>query len=101
MRHWSTPCRVLEVGSGSGYVITSVQRLLAEQGICSQCWATDINPAAAAASLQTVEQHQVRLLAAMASVLPSPLIDSSEWLSLCCLCQCQARGQRSCCNSSL
>ena len=54
--------RVLEVGSGSGYVITSVQRMLRKRGRHAACWATDLNPEAARATRTTVAAHQVRML---------------------------------------
>ena len=64
--------RVLEVGSGSGYVVTSVQRVLRARGCRAACWATDLNPEAAWATQCTVAAHQVRVLGA--SLLPSPLV---------------------------
>lgn len=47
----------LEVGSGSGYVITSAALLL---GGRAACFATDINPAAVAATRATLRQHGVQ-----------------------------------------
>ncbi len=44
----------LEVGCGTGYVITSVALML--QGAAA-CFATDLNPAAAATTAQTLRQH--------------------------------------------
>lgn len=54
--------RCLEVGSGSGYVITSLGLLLQQLGMAVQLLATDINQQAAAATAATLAAHGVRAL---------------------------------------
>lgn len=49
----------MEVGSGSGYVITSLSLLLQHLGLAAHCIATDINPAANAATRHTLAAHKV------------------------------------------
>ncbi len=50
----------MEVGSGSGYVITSLALLLQQLGVAAQLLTTDINEAAAAATAATMAAHQAR-----------------------------------------
>jgi release factor glutamine methyltransferase len=45
------------VGCGSGYVIASLALTLAAAGHSAQLWATDLNPAAAAATAATLAAH--------------------------------------------
>ena len=52
----------LEIGSGSGYVITSLALLLWQHGIQAQCIAVDINPDASLATAGTLRAHQVTVL---------------------------------------
>lgn len=49
----------LEVGCGSGYVITSFLLMVKSLGLKPQAVATDINPAAAECTLQTLANHGV------------------------------------------
>jgi release factor glutamine methyltransferase len=53
------PGVVLEVGCGSGCVITFLSMLLLEQGIPALSLATDINPKAAAVTLRTAKANNV------------------------------------------
>ncbi|KAG1663545.1 hypothetical protein FOA52_003173 [Chlamydomonas sp. UWO 241] len=53
------PCTVLEIGSGSGYVLTSAALMLRALGLAPQLLAVDINPAAAAATRATLDAHGV------------------------------------------
>ncbi|PSC68421.1 hemK methyltransferase family member 2 [Micractinium conductrix] len=53
------PRLCLEVGCGSGYVVCSLALLLRGAGAAAQLLATDINPAAAAATAETLEAHGV------------------------------------------
>jgi release factor glutamine methyltransferase len=53
------PGVVLEVGCGSGCVITFLSMLLREQGIPALSLATDINPKAAAVTLRTAKANNV------------------------------------------
>ena len=57
------PCRCLEVGCGSGYVVASLGLLLQELGVAAHLLATDVNPHAAAATAATLKAHEVRWLA--------------------------------------
>lgn len=52
--------RCLEVGSGSGYVITSIGVLLQDQKVHAELYATDLNPSACQATTSTLESHGVR-----------------------------------------
>ena len=51
---------IVELGSGSGYVITSVGLLLKQLGLHAHLLAIDHNAAAADATRQTLAAHQVR-----------------------------------------
>ncbi|KAG7667141.1 putative Methyltransferase N6AMT1 [Nannochloris sp. 'desiccata'] len=58
------PRIALEIGSGSGYIITSLALILqnsagAPTRSTHQLFATDLNPAAAAATLETLQAHGV------------------------------------------
>jgi release factor glutamine methyltransferase len=55
----SRPQIVMEVGCGSGCVITFLSMLLKEQGIPALSIATDINPKAAAVTLRTAAANNV------------------------------------------
>ena len=55
------PQIVLEVGSGSGCVITFLSMLLKEEGVKALSLATDINPKAAAVTLRTAAANNVSL----------------------------------------
>jgi release factor glutamine methyltransferase len=52
---------VLEVGCGSGCVITFLSMLLKEEGIPAISLATDINPIAAACALRTAKANDIQL----------------------------------------
>lgn len=57
---WKTPPKLcVEVGCGSGYVITSAVRIIAARGGSCQFVVTDISPPALAATRATLEAHQV------------------------------------------
>jgi outer membrane murein-binding lipoprotein Lpp len=53
-------CRCLEVGCGTGYVITSLALLLRQLGAAARLLATDVNAAAAAATAATLAAHGVK-----------------------------------------
>lgn len=54
------PCRCLEIGSGSGYVICSAVRLLHALGVHpAHVMATDCSAAALEATAGTLQAHQV------------------------------------------
>ena len=53
------PKIVLEVGCGSGCVITFLSQLLQEEGIAATSFATDINPRAALATKRTAAANSV------------------------------------------
>jgi release factor glutamine methyltransferase len=58
--HASRPQVALEVGSGSGCVITFLAKLLQDDGgLQTQCLATDINPAAVQATMATARANGV------------------------------------------
>lgn len=61
------------MGCGSGYVITSLALLLRQAGISASLLATDLNPAALAATARTLEAHEVR----SHRLLPGP--DLKTW----------------------
>ena len=50
----------MEIGCGSGYVISSVAMLLAQQGLRAHCLAVDISGAATRATAATLRAHGVR-----------------------------------------
>ena len=53
-------CRALEVGCGTGYIITSLALILQNSGASAgstQLFATDLNPSAATATLETLQAH--------------------------------------------
>jgi release factor glutamine methyltransferase len=55
----SDPSNVLEIGCGSGCVITFLSKLLNDEGIKSNNFATDINPYAIASCKRTAEANHV------------------------------------------
>lgn len=65
---WSSPPQLsLEVGSGSGYVITSLARILvASEKSNLRLVATDISDKAVAATTSTLEQHGIPVRSGMA-----------------------------------
>jgi methylase of polypeptide subunit release factors len=52
---------VLEIGSGSGCVISFISLLLQNEGINFRSLATDINPFAVSATLRTAEENDVKV----------------------------------------
>ena len=54
-------CSCLELGCGSGYVSCSLALLLRSRNCAASVLVTDINPQAAAATLETLRAHQVWL----------------------------------------
>ena len=62
-------CRCVEIGSGSGFVAASLAILLLQRGICAQCFAVDINEAAARATAATLAAHQASARAAGAMMI--------------------------------
>jgi release factor glutamine methyltransferase len=68
------PSIVLEIGSGSGYVICSAARMLKHRGIHSHLIAVDINPAACSATLQTLQGHEIHDVEIITSDLLAPLL---------------------------
>lgn len=92
-------CRVLEIGCGSGFVICSVARMLARLDVQARVVAVDINPEAAAATRQTLENHGVRRAEGTSLLLPavfSPHLIRPLWQLLgltflgCLHCRCKA-----------
>lgn len=57
LEHQPTVC--LEFGCGSGYVITSLALILAQDAAGVQCFATDLNPHAVRVTRATLEAHGV------------------------------------------
>ncbi len=57
---YSHVCRVIEIGSGSGFVICSVARMLKSLGVSAHVIAVDINPEACQATVETLTNHEVR-----------------------------------------
>ncbi len=53
------PTNVLEIGCGSGCVITFLSKLLKNEGVQSNNFATDINPYAIASCIRTAEANDV------------------------------------------
>jgi tRNA1(Val) A37 N6-methylase TrmN6 len=64
----SRPQIVMEVGCGSGCVITFLSMLLKEQGISALSIATDINPKAAAVTLRTAAANKVSNFTSLTSL---------------------------------
>ncbi|KAI3427433.1 hypothetical protein D9Q98_010348 [Chlorella vulgaris] len=76
----SPPRLCLEVGSGSGYVITSLGLLLQQLGMAVQLLATDINQQAAAATAATLAAHGVWRADVVLCDLASALLPAIEGL---------------------
>ena len=51
------PRVVVEVGSGTGYVVTSAALLANDASTACRCFATDVNPDAVAATRATATAH--------------------------------------------
>lgn len=57
LKHCPTLC--MEIGCGSGYVITSLARMLGQEGLNVNYIATDINPHAVKVTRETLDAHGV------------------------------------------
>ena len=68
---------MLEIGSGSGCVSTFACRMMKENDVPHVCWATDINPAACAATMKTGTANNV-LIDVIRSDLVLPLMDQLQ-----------------------
>ncbi|GAX85742.1 hypothetical protein CEUSTIGMA_g13157.t1 [Chlamydomonas eustigma] len=68
------PTLVVEIGSGSGYVICSAARILKHKGLHSHMIAVDINPAACHATQQTLCNHEIHDVDVITSDLLAPLL---------------------------
>ena len=56
---YAPPRVVVEVGSGTGYVVTSAALLANDASTACRCFATDVNPDAVAATRATATAHGV------------------------------------------
>ena len=68
----------LEVGCGTGYVLTSLALLLRQVGAAAQLLGTDVNAAAAAATRATLAAHEVRAVLGTGGVRGPGLLQCSQ-----------------------